>query len=265
MISGATRVLVILGDPVEKLRSPEGFGRRFEANGIDAVMIAVHVAPQDLTRVVAGLKCWRNLAGIVVTMPHKTAMLGLADEVLETGRLVGAVNALRPAGDGRWQADMFDGTGFVTGLAAQGQSAHGRRVGLLGAGGAGAAIAVSLARAGIAAIAVHDLDGAKAKRLVETLRAAFPELDARVGPPDLGDVDLLVNATPIGMRDDDPLPWDLTGLRAGTIVGDVMTKPDTPPFIAAAERLGAPVVRGRDMYEGQVRELGAFFGFRFDR
>lgn len=265
MISGSTRILVILGDPVQKLRSPEGFGRRFEANGIDATMIPVHVSATDLRRVVDGLKCWRNLAGIVVTMPHKTAMLGLADEVLETGRLVGAVNALRPMGDGRWQADMFDGTGFVAGLAAQGHPARGRHVALLGAGGAGAAIAVSLARAGVASIAVQDLDGAKAAALVETLRREFPEVDARVAPPDLATVDLLVNATPIGMREDDPLPWDLSALRPGTIVGDVTTKPDTPPFIAEAERRGAPVVRGRDMYEGQVRELGAFFGFRFER
>jgi shikimate dehydrogenase len=265
LISGTTKILVILGDPVDKLRSPEGFGRAFQANGIDAVMIPVHVAPADLALVVDGLKRWKNLAGIVLTMPHKGAALGMVDEVLETGRLVGAVNAIRPLGGGRWQADMFDGRGFVAGLVAQGQSARGKRVALLGAGGAGAAIAVSLAREGIASIAVHDLDAAKAEHLAKTLRQAFPQLDARVAPPDLAAVDLLVNATPIGMKADDPLPWDLSQLRPGTVIGDVTTKPDTPPFIAEAERRGAPAVRGRDMYEGQLRELGAFFGFDFKR
>jgi shikimate dehydrogenase len=261
MISGTTRILVILGDPIDKVRSPETFTRRFEASGIDAIMIPVHVAPAELRTVVEGLKCWRNLAGIVVTMPHKEAMLGFADEVFEAGRLVGAVNALRPTGDGRWQADMFDGIGFVGGLTAQGQSARGRRVALLGAGGAGAAIAASLAQAGAAAIAVHDLDAKKAERLVAALHRAHPQLEARVAPPDLARDDLLVNATPLGMKADDPLPWDLAGLRPGTVIGDVTTKPDTPPFIAEAERRGAAVVRGRDMHEGQVRALAAFFGF----
>jgi shikimate dehydrogenase len=155
---------------------------------------------------------------------------------------------------------MFDGIGFVGGMTAQGLSAQGRRVALLGAGGAGAAIAVGLARAGAAALSVHDLDARKAERLAATLHHGFPLLQAHAAPPDLARDDLLVNATPLGMQDTDPLPWDLAGLRPGTIVGDVTTKPDTPPFIAAAERLGAPVVRGRDMHEGQVRALGEFFG-----
>lgn len=261
MISGTTRILVIVGDPIAKVRSPETFARVFADHGIDAVMIPVEVAPADLRAAIDGLKRWTNLAGIVVTMPHKEAMLGLADEVFETGRLVGAVNALRPTAGGWWQADMFDGIGFVGGLEAQGLSARGRHVALLGAGGAGAAIAVGLARSGAASMAVHDLDVPKAERLVAALRRACPALEARVAPPDLARDDLLVNATPLGMNPDDPLPWDLAGLRPGTIVGDVTTKPDTPPFIAAAERGGAPVVRGRDMHEGQIRALCAFFGF----
>jgi len=265
MISGTTRILVILGDPIDKVRSPETFARRFEVNGIDAALIPVHVGAADLRAAVEGLKCWRNLAGIVVTMPHKEAMLGFADAVFETGRLVGAVNALRPTGDGRWEADMFDGMGFVGGLAAQGRSAQGRHVALLGAGGAGAAIAVALARAGAAGIAVHDLDAGRAERLVAALHRGFPSLAARVARPDLARDDLLVNATPLGMKADDPLPWDLAGLRPGTVVGDVTTKPDTPPFIAEAERRGASVVRGRDMHEGQIRALGEFFGFAFER
>jgi shikimate dehydrogenase len=265
MISGSTRILVILGDPIDKVRSPETFTRRFEANGIDAVLIPVHVRAADLAVAVEGLKCWHNLAGIVVTMPHKEAMLAQADEVFETARLVGAVNALRPVGDGRWQADMFDGKGFVGGLDAQGQSARGRRVALLGAGGAGAAIAAALAQEGAASMAVHDLDAAKAERLASALRGAYPKLEARVATPDLARDDLLVNATPLGMQPGDPLPWDLARLRPGTVIGDVTTKPDTPPFVAEAERRGAVVVRGRDMHEGQVRALGAFFGFDLAR
>ena len=261
MITGATRLLAIVGDPIDKARSPEGFCRLFEANGHDAVMIPVHATAADFAAVIAGLKRIGNLDGIVATMPHKIALAAAADEVLDTGRLVGAVNVLRRRPSGGWEADMFDGRGFVAGLRAHGHEPEGRRVALLGAGGAGSAIAVSLAREGIVAISVHDLDAAKAGRLVAILRGAFAGLEAGAAPPDLAHCDLLVNATPNGMQPGDPLPWPLAGLRAGTIVGDVTTKPEVTPFVAAARAAGAATVTGRDMFEGQLRELAAFLGY----
>jgi shikimate dehydrogenase len=265
MITGKTRLLAIVGDPIDKARSPEGFCRLLDLNGHDAIMVPVHVSSGELAGVIAGLKAMRNLDGIVATMPHKTAAAAFADEVLETGRLVGAVNALRRRPDGRWEADMFDGRGFVAGLRARGHRPEGKRVALIGAGAAGSAIAVSLCQAGIAALSVHELDAAKAERLAALVRAAFPKVDVRTGRPDLATADILVNATPVGMQLGDPLPWDLAGLRAGTIVGDVTTKPEVTPFIEAARASGAPTVTGRDMFEGQLRELGAFFGYPFER
>jgi shikimate dehydrogenase len=265
MITGKTRLLAIVGDPIDKARSPESFCRLLELNGHDAIMIPVHVTGAELPQVLAGLKAMRNLDGIVATMPHKVALAAFADSVLETGRLVGAVNALRRRRDGKWEADMFDGRGFVAGLRAHGHDPAGTRVALLGAGGAGSAIAVSLAQAGIASISVHELDLAKAERLVDTLRGAFPRVPARAGAPDLDSTDLLINATPIGMQPGDPLPWELDGLRPGSIVGDVTTKPEVTPFVEAARARGAATLTGRDMYEGQVRELGAFFGYPFEK
>jgi shikimate dehydrogenase len=265
MITGATRLLALVGDPVDKARSPEGFTRLFELNGHDAIMIPVHVTSGELARVMAGLKAMRNLDGIVATMPHKSAAAAFADEVHETGRLVGAVNALRRRADGRWEADMFDGRGFVAGLQARGHDPAGKRVALIGAGAAGSAIAVSLCQSGIAALSVHDLDGTKGERLVALVRSAFPKVDARAAVPDLATAHILINATPLGMRPGDRLPWDLGDLRPATLVGDVTTKPEVTPFVAAARAAGAPTVTGRDMFEGQLRELGAFFGYPFER
>ncbi len=265
MITGKTRLLAIVGDPIDKTRSPEGFCRLLELNGHDAIMIPVHVTSADLAVVIEGLKAMRNLDGIVATMPHKIAIAAFADTVLETGRLVGAVNALRRRPDGRWEADMFDGHGFVAGLLGHGHDPARRRVALIGAGAAGSAIAAALCRADIEALSVHDLDAGKASRLAAQLRSAFARTDVRVEAPDLARADLLINATPIGMQPGDPLPWDLASLRPGTIVGDVTTKPEVTPFVAAARAGGFPTVTGRDMYEGQVRALGAFFGYRFDR
>jgi shikimate dehydrogenase len=183
VITGKTRLLAIVGDPIDKARSPESFCQLLEMNGHDAIMIPVHVTSADLPQVLAGLKAMRNLDGIVATMPHKVAMAAFADEVLETGRLVGAVNALRRRSDGRWEADMFDGRGFVAGLRAHGHDPAGARVALIGAGGAGSAIAVSLCQAGIAALSVHELDAAKASRLTTTLRTTFSKVGVRAGAP----------------------------------------------------------------------------------
>ena len=264
MISGTSRLYVILGDPIAKVRSPEAFNAGFGRHGIDAVMVPCETAPADLAATVDGLKRWRNLDGLVFTMPHKGPALGLVDDVGESGRLVGAINAARRDPAGRWRGDMFDGAGFVGGMQRNGHDPRGRRAALIGAGGAGRAIAFALAGAGVTALSVHDLDPAKAVQLAADLQRAHPSLPARAGAPRPGDFDLLVNATPAGMQAGDPLPWPADALRPGTIVGDVTTKPEITPFLAAARERGCAILTGRNMVEGQLAALFRFFGFDVD-
>jgi shikimate dehydrogenase len=143
-----------------------------------------------------------------------------------------------------------------------GRDPRGRRAALVGAGGAGRAIAFALAAGGVTALSVHDLDPAKAVRLAADLQRAYPALPARAGAP--GDFDLLVNATPTGMQPGDPLPWPVEAIRPGTIVGDVTTKPEITPFLAAARERGCAVLTGRSMVEGQLAAIFRFFGFHVD-
>ncbi len=264
MITGATRLYVILGDPIAKVRSPETFNAAFDRHGIDAVMLPFETAPAGLAAAVAGLKGARNLDGLVFTMPHKAAAVALVDEVSEGGRLVGGINAARREPSGRWRGDMFDGAGFVGGMRRQGHDPRGRRAALIGAGGAGRAIAFALAAAGVAGLSVHDLDPAKAVQHAADLLRAHPALPARAGAPRPGEFDLLVNATPAGMQAGDPLPWPVDELRPGAIVGDDTTKPELTPFLAAARERGCAVLTGRDMVEGQLAALFRFFGFEID-
>jgi shikimate dehydrogenase len=264
VITGTTRLYVILGDPIAKVRSPEVFNAAFARHGVDAVMLPFETAPADLAGTVAGLKRVRNLDGLIFTMPHKAAAVALVDEVGESGRLVGALNAARREPGGRWRGDMFDGAGFVGGMRRNGHDPRDRRAALLGAGGAGRAIAFALAAGGVAALSVHDLDPDKAVRLAADLQRAHPSLPARAGAPRPGDFDLLVNATPAGMQAGDPLPWPVEELRPGTIVGDVTTKPEITPFLAAARERGCAVLTGRDMVEGQLAAIFRFFGFELD-
>jgi shikimate dehydrogenase len=264
VITGATRLYVILGDPIAKVRSPEAYNAAFARHGIDAVLLPFETAPADLAATVGGLQRVRNLDGLIFTMPHKAAAVALVDEASEVARLVGAINVARRAASGRWQGEMFDGAGFVGGMRRHGHDPRGRRAALLGAGGAGRAIAFALAAGGVAALSVHDLDAQKAARLAGDLGRAHPSMAVRSAAPQPGELDLLVNATPVGMRPDDPLPWPVDGLRPGTIVGDVTTKPEITPFLAAARERGCAVLSGRDMVEGQLAVTFRFFGFDVD-
>jgi shikimate dehydrogenase len=260
-ITGETRLYAIVGHPVAQVRSPMTFNPLFAAAGMNAVMVALDIPPDGLEGAVAGLKAIANVDGIVATVPHKARMAGLVDEVLPTGRMVGAINAARRARDGRWIGDMFDGRGAVQGLRAQGIDPAGRRVLLVGAGGAGSAVAFAMAEAGVARLTIFDVDQAKAERVIAGVRTAYPELRAEVGPPvPSPDHDTVINATPLGMSPDDSFPIDPAALDPSMLVIDVIMKPETTPLLKAAQARGCRIQPGRHMLEGQVAAVAAFFG-----
>lgn len=261
IIRGTTRLYAILGDPIGKVRSPEHFNALMASRGVDAVLVPAEVAPADLAATVEGLKRVRNLAGFILTMPHKAPMTRLVDTVLESGRRVGAVNVVRREADGRWVGDMFDGKGFIAGMRRAGQEPAGRRVLQLGAGAVGCAIAFALAEAGVAALAIHDVAPGRAEALVGRLAAAYPRLELRAGLIDPATCGLLLNATPVGMQETDPLPIDVSALPPQTVVADVITKPEMTPFLTAARDCGCAVLTGRDMFEGQGELIATFFGW----
>jgi shikimate dehydrogenase len=260
-INGATRLYAIIGDPIVQVGSPRVFNALFRQHGIDAVLVPVQIAPADLAIAVAGLKRLLNLDGIIVTVPHKMRMLEFADEVMPTGARVGAINALRRGAGGRWIGDMFDGKGFVAGLRDQGHEPKGKAVLLVGAGGAGSAVAYALAEAGAARLTISDVDATKAARLAVGVAAAYPVAGAVAGPPEPEGHDIVVNATPLGMAPGDALPLDVTQLRAGMLVADVVIKAEATALLAEAQRLGCQIHGGRHMLNGQAKAVFGFFGF----
>jgi len=260
IVDGATRLLPIIGDPIEQVKSPEALTDRFRALGRNALLIPVHVPAAELDAIVPALKRIGNIDGMVVTVPFKMRMTVYCDRLLDTGRQVGAINALRREADGSWTGDMFDGKGLVRGLRDRGIQIEGRRVLLLGAGGAGSAAGFALAEAGAAAITIHEVDSGKAERLAAGIRAARPGCDARVGAPDPAGHDILANATPVGMNEDARLPVPLGELDPHLVVFDVVTNPEVTPLLRHAAECGCKVYGGRLMYEGQLDELVRFFG-----
>ena len=260
-IDGATRMYVIIGDPISAVRSPAVFNAMFARRNINAVLVPLHVAASDLTAVWVGLKAMRNLDGVVVTMPHKMAMCELVDELGTNGRVVGAINAARRRSDGRWEGDMFDGIGCVHGLMAQGHEVAGRDVFLLGVGGAGAAVATALAQAGVKRLVIADVDTTRRDRVVDRVRAAYPTTTVEAGTLENGSFDLAINATPLGMRAGDPLPFDPSRLPPTTLIVDVITKPELTPLLELAQKTGHAIHSGKHMHHGQAISVAAFFGF----
>jgi len=264
-IDGATRVYGIIGDPISAVRSPQVFNAMFARQGINAVMVALHVSATDLAGSWAGLRNIRNLAGLVITMPHKAAAASLVDELGMTGQVVGAINAARRERSGKWLGDMFDGRGCVDGLREQGHEVACRKVFLLGLGGAGAAVAIALAEAGVTRLVVQDLDARKRDELIRHLSSIFPDVAVMVGTLHDGPFDLVINASPLGMKEGDPLPFDPAGLPRSTVVVDVVTKPEVTPLLERAASTGHATHTGRHMHLGQARGVARFFGFTLDQ
>jgi shikimate dehydrogenase len=259
-ITGETRLFAIIGDPIAQVRSPDVYNPRIARAGRNAILVPVHVPAAHFDTAVRGLLALGNLDGLVVTVPFKERILPLADRVLARGGEVGAINALRRERDGSWTGDMFDGVGFLAALEGLSQSARGRHVLLLGAGGAGNAIAFALAGAGAARIGIFDLAGKRAARLAERVAALYG--DCRVGavPSDLAGYDLLVNATPVGMAPDFAAPRVSGDLHPGVTVIDIVPKPAMTALLTKAEAAGCPFANGQAMISGQADAVLAFFG-----
>jgi shikimate dehydrogenase len=252
-LSGATRVHLIVGDPVAQTKSPAGLTREFSARGIDAVCIPMQVAPADIDAFLAVARRVHNIDGIVVTVPHKLAATRHCDVLSERSRALAAVNAMRREADGRWSGEMTDGVALVAALRAAGCEPRGRRALVVGAGGAGSAVVLALAEAG-ARVAVHDIDAARRDDLVRRLAG----WKIAVGSVDPAGCDLVVNATPLGMASGDPLPVEAARIAPGAVVADLVTKPAVTPLLNAARERGAQIVTGEDMFAPQAGILADF-------
>nr|AXL06026.1 shikimate dehydrogenase [uncultured bacterium] len=259
-ISGTTRLYVVLGDPVVQVQSPALMNPLFQRLGVDAVLVPVHARPEHLERIVGGLRCVGNVDGIFVTVPHKAAVAGLADRRSPMVEITGSANALRREADGCWYAENFDGLGFVTGLVDAGHDPRGRRVALVGAGGAGSAIAAALLAAGAERLSVCDPDTAKLEGLRSRLDAHWPDRTFTSAEPRLEGAHIVVNASPLGLRADDPLPFRPDLLPPGSVVADIIMKPRETRLLREAAALGHQVHYGMHMLAGQVDSYRAFFG-----
>lgn len=261
MIDGRTKLIAHIGYPTESFKAPMIYNPYFEKCGINAVVVPMGCKADEYPAFFRLLFRLSNVIGALVTMPHKIATMALLDEVSVSAKVAGACNAVRLDPDGRLVGDMFDGEGFVRGVKRKRSALASSRVLVTGNGGAGSAIAASFARAGVGEIALYDAHAGAMNGLAERIRAHYPKLGVTTGANDPFGFDIVVNATPLGMKAGDPLPMDVARISPKTLVGEVVMKQEITPFLAAARERGCEVQVGTDMLFEQIPAYLEFFGF----
>ena len=261
-ISGATKLIAHLGYPTGSFKAPMIYNPYFERHGIDAVVVPMGCKAGDYAAFLPLVFRLSNIHGALVTMPHKVSTVALLDEASATVKVAGACNAVRLGEGGALVGDMFDGEGFVSGALRKGRTLAGVGALVVGSGGVGSAIAASMAKAGVARLAVYDAHAPTMDCLAARLRRHYPDLAVATGSNDPAGFDIVVNATPLGMKEDDPLPMDVTHLAPSTFVGEVVLTREITPFLAAARARGCAYQIGTDMLFEQIPAYLEFFGLR---
>ena len=258
-LSGKTRVFAILGDPIAQAGSPRLFNSAFRGRSVEAVLVPFHVAPPDLPAIVTAFRRTKNFDGLVLTVPHQLAAFALVEETGDMARRIGAVNVIRKQ-NGQLFGDNFDGFGFTRGLSQKGHGLLGRRVLIVGAGGAGRAVAHAILDEKPAAIRLFDVDDIRLNQVVAELRGHSSGTLVEAGQPDPAAFDVVVNCTSIGMKPEHPYPIMVENLNPSTLVADIILEPETTPLLKAAESRGCITQSGIHMLLGQVDAICDFFG-----
>jgi shikimate dehydrogenase len=261
MISGRTELIAHLGYPTESFKAPMIYNPWFERNGIDAVVVPMGVGPDDYPEFLRLLFRLSNIRGALVTMPHKVTTAALLDEVTLPVKIAGSCNAILRRDDGSLCGDMFDGEGFTRGARRKGFDFRGTGCLVVGAGGVGSAIAAAIAAQLPSSLAIVDIRQDAAAALAARLRRYYPELCVEIRDSDPAGYDLVVNATPLGMQPDDPLPFDPRRLDPGTFVGEVVLSAEMTPLLRAAASRGCRYQIATDMLFEQIPVYLEFFGY----
>jgi shikimate dehydrogenase len=261
-IDGNTELIAHIGYPTHSFKSPLIYNPYFEKEGINALVVPMSCQASDYPVFLKSVFNLSNIRGALITMPHKVTTVSLLDEVTPTVKVAGACNAVKRDAKGRLVGDMFDGAGFVRGVQRKGFDLQGKRVLVVGSGGVGSAIAASLAAENIAAISLFDVNASACDGLAQRLQSEYPQIRVNVGSNDPEGHDLVVNATPMGMTEGDPLPMDVSRIAPETFVGEVVMRNEFTAFLQAAKKRGCQVQVGSDMLFEQIPAYLEYFGFK---
>jgi shikimate dehydrogenase len=269
--NGHTLLLGLIGDPVAQARTPGMANTILDQRGKlgPYVLTPMHVAPDNLTAFITGIRTMKNFCGAVVTMPHKTNMALLVDELTPEAQMVGAVNVIRRESDGRLVGTVLDGEGFVGGLLSAGHTIAGKACVLVGAGGAASAIAFSLVKHGCGSLYLLNRTQTKANDLAQRLKDAFPGVAVSTALPYVSTAlpygqafDMAINATSLGMKPEDRLPMEEALIDRTSLVAECVIAPEITALLEVAKRKGCQVHTGVSMLSAQMSLMLGFMGVR---
>ncbi len=257
MISGKTAVYGIFGHPVEHTFSPGMHNAAFRKIGLNACYVPFSVSPERLDRAVRSI-IPLGLRGLNITVPHKEKVIPFLDALTDDAAMIGAVNTIEVRGE-RLIGHNTDGRGFLRSLAEDAQfRPRGKAFAIVGAGGAARAVGCNLALAGAREVLFYDVNMRKAQKLARELskhigprvRALSSAEFARSAPR----ADCLINATPIGLRPEDPLSIGRELITESHLVCDLIYKPRNTKLLQAARSRGAKTLSGIGMllYQGVI-------------
>jgi shikimate dehydrogenase len=261
-ITGKTKLYGIVADPIMQVKTPQTINAWMSKNEVDAVLVPMHVPASGLKSLVEGLRGMINLGGIVVTVPHKTTIIHLCDEVSQVAQLVGAVNVIRRTSEGKLIGDILDGKGFVAGLMRHDIEIHGKKVYLIGAGGAANAIAFALCESGVQELAVYNRTQSKVEDMFARLGKIYPHVNMTLATASPIGYDVIVNATSLGMAETDPYPLLAEELQSNQVVAEIIMKPELTPLLAVAKEKGCKIQYGLPMLESQIELMVNFMGLK---
>ncbi|WP_279610058.1 shikimate dehydrogenase family protein [Burkholderia cepacia] len=261
-INGATRLLGLIGDPVLQARTPEMANELLEQRQQlgQYVVLPWHVKSENLPGFVRALRILENFDGAVVTMPHKSQMATLVDELTPEARLVGAVNVVRRNSDGRLEGTVLDGEGFVGGLVGAGHSVIGKTCALVGAGGAASAIAFALARHGCGSLYLLNRTETKAQALRSRLKTVFPDFPVEVCLSPDCPIDIAINGTNLGMRSGDALPMSHALVTQSSLIAECVIAPEMTRLLTLAKSENRKIHTGVPMLTAQLKMMLSFMG-----
>ena len=257
-IKGTTGLMMLIGSPVGHSGSPDMYNFSFRYHNLDYAYLAFDIKEDQVKEALDAMRLFK-MRGANVTMPCKNEAARLVDELSPAARIIGAVNTIVNE-DGRLVGHITDGTGFVRNLHEHGVEVKGKKIVILGAGGAATAIQVQCALDGAASISIFNPDDpflARAKGTAEKLKKEVPDCKVEVFCLDdqeklreeIAKADILVNGTLAGMKphEDTTLITDLTMLRPELVVADVVYNPEETRLLREAKSVGCKTVGGKGM------------------
>jgi shikimate dehydrogenase len=258
-VNGKTRVYGIVGDPIEQVRSPEMVTWEMQKRDHNAVLIPMHIARDEFDTVMPQIMRMRNLDGLIFTIPFKAQAIALAKTLGPQASQIGAINALKKHSNGAWSGEIFDGIGCVEAFKQRGITLQDKRLQLIGLGGAGSAICVALAYEKPKLLRLFDINAQTTERMAKMVNTISPQTVVEVGLPLAEGIDILLNASPVGMLSDARLPLAVEQFKKELIVFDAIVMPENTPLLSLAQDCGCQVVRGREMMLGQISKIVDYF------